>query len=151
MVSEWLWPLHFITGTYRALLYVRGNGMDIINLLAAAAGGVLIGFAASALLLLNGRISGISGVFAGAWGGSAEDRGWRRYFVAGLLLGGVLLGLTQPSLLPLDYEVRGGSGWGLLALGGLLVGFGTRMGSGCTSGHGVCGVSRLSPRSIVAP
>lgn len=126
--------------------------MDTTVLLQALFGGVLIGFAAVGLLLLNGRISGISGIYNGALSGTSSDsdeRGWRWSFVAGLFAGGGVLWMIRPDMLPLDYQVSGHN-WALLVLGGLLVGFGTRLGSGCTSGHGVCGVSRLSPRSMVA-
>lgn len=122
--------------------------MDMTAVLQALFGGVLIGFAAVGLMLANGRISGISGIFGGALAGSDEG-GWRWWFVAGLLAGGGVLWMIGPEMLPVDYEVSGYNWW-LLLLGGLLVGFGTRLGSGCTSGHGVCGVSRLSPRSMVA-
>ncbi len=113
---------------------------------AGLGGGLLIGAAAALLIVANGSIAGISGIVGGLlkrWDGSAA---WRLAFLAGLLLGGVAAaswggfplgpGLDRP--LP------------LLAVAGLLVGFGTRLGSGCTSGHGVCGLARLSPRSLVA-
>jgi uncharacterized membrane protein YedE/YeeE len=124
--------------------------METTVILEATIGGVLIGLAASALLFFNGRISGVSGIVGGALTGPAGDRSWRLFFIGGLLLGGVATLLVQPSFMPTDFEVSGESGWILVGLGGLLVGFGTRLGGGCTSGHGVCGVSRLSPRSIVA-
>ena len=123
--------------------------MEASAVLEASLGGVLIGFAASALLLFSGRISGISGIYGGALTGPADDRTWRVFFIAGLLLGGAVLWMVRPALLPVDLKVRGDD-WAILVVAGLLVGFGTRLGSGCTSGHGVCGVSRLSPRSIVA-
>ena len=107
-------------------------------------GGLLLGLSAIWLLLTLGRVAGISGI---AWGSIAgPDRGWRRLFLIGLLLGGLmthfLLGQPVPSesTAPL---------W-LIAVSGLLVGLGTRMGSGCTSGHGVCGLGRRSPRSMAA-
>jgi uncharacterized membrane protein YedE/YeeE len=111
----------------------------------ALAGGALIGLAASLLLVGSGRIAGVSGILDGAVFGQREERSWRLAFVVGLLavgLGAVLArpGSITPSPRPLS----------LLALAGLLVGFGTRLGGGCTSGHGVCGLSRLSQRSLVA-
>ena len=108
------------------------------------AGGLLLGSAAIWLLLSMGRIAGISGVIWGALTG--PDRQWRWFFLIGLLIGGALthfatgMPLPAPSNAPL---------W-LIALSGLLVGVGTRMGSGCTSGHGVCGLGRRSPRSLTA-
>lgn len=109
-------------------------------------GGVLIGLAAALLLLFNGRICGISGIFGGLLYGKRDDTLWRFFFVAGLLVGGLLLRLFYPQAL--DVEINYSASAILLA--GLLVGIGTRMGSGCTSGHGICGIGRLSPRSIVA-
>lgn len=108
-------------------------------------GGVLIGLAAAMLLLCNGRIAGISGIVGGLLGRPAGDAAWRAAFVAGLLCGGGVLRAVAPATLP------GGAGWsGSTILAGLLVGLGTQIGSGCTSGHGVCGVSRGSRRSLVA-
>ncbi|MFK8028782.1 MAG: YeeE/YedE family protein [Gammaproteobacteria bacterium] len=114
--------------------------------LAASIGGALIGFAAVGLMALNGRIAGISGIFSGAATGDAGDRLWRILFVAGLALAPPLWQIASGNEVPI--EMTGDVG--LIAAGGLLVGFGTRLGSGCTSGHGVCGLSRLSPRSMVA-
>ena len=114
--------------------------------LAAAVGGVLIGMAAAMLVLMQGRIAGISGIVGGLLARPvAGDTGWRIAFVAGLLLAPVLYRLLA-TLPPIRVE----AGWGTLVVAGLLVGFGTRLGSGCTSGHGVCGLSRLSPRSLAA-
>ena len=109
------------------------------------AGGVLIGLAAALFALLNGRIAGISGIVGGMLLPRPGDLGWRAAFVAGMLLAPWAYGLV--AALPLA-EV--GAGQGTLVLAGLLVGVGTRLGAGCTSGHGVCGISRFSPRSIVA-
>jgi uncharacterized protein len=114
--------------------------------LASLLGGVLIGLSASAMLLLDGKIAGISGILAGMLKPVRGDTLWRICFLAGLLAGGLLL----RSLLPGAFDFGIIRPFSLLALAGLLVGFGTRLGSGCTSGHGVCGVSRLSPRSLVA-
>ena len=114
--------------------------------LASLAGGVLIGLSASAMLLLDGKIAGISGILAGVLKPVTGDTLWRICFLTGLLAGGLLL----KELLPRAFEFGLIRRFPLLAIAGLLVGFGTRLGSGCTSGHGVCGVSRLSPRSLVA-
>ena len=109
------------------------------------AGGLLIGTAAAMFLLLNGRIAGISGILGGLFRPRLGDVGWRVAFIAGLVLAPLLYQLAAP--LP---AVRIDADTALLVLAGLLVGMGTRYGSGCTSGHGVCGLSRLSPRSMVA-
>jgi uncharacterized protein len=114
--------------------------------LASLLGGVLIGLSASAMLLLNGKIAGISGILAGVLKPVTGDTLWRICFLSGLLAGGLLL----RELLPVAFAFGLIRPFPLLAIAGLLVGFGTRLGSGCTSGHGVCGVSRLSPRSLVA-
>jgi uncharacterized membrane protein YedE/YeeE len=109
-------------------------------------GGALIGVSASLLLLFNGRIAGISGITGGLLTPSSGDVGWRVAFIGGLVLGGALL----MAFLPRAIGAPVMSGAGVAVLAGLLVGFGTRLGSGCTSGHGVCGVSRGSKRSWVA-
>ncbi|MBE7244438.1 MAG: YeeE/YedE family protein [Actinomycetospora chiangmaiensis] len=113
--------------------------------LPALGGGLLIGLAAAMLLLLNGRIAGISGLVAGL-ARPGERRRADAAFLIGLLLGPPLFALLAGHWPAMRIE----GGWPILALAGLLVGFGTRLGSGCTSGHGVCGLGRLSPRSIVA-
>lgn len=112
---------------------------------AALAGGVLIGLAAAAFILFNGRIAGISGILGGLLRPQRGDAGWRVAFLAGLLAAPVLYGMV--TALP---EVTIEAGAGTLVAAGLLVGVGTRYGAGCTSGHGVCGISRGSPRSLVA-
>jgi uncharacterized membrane protein YedE/YeeE len=104
-------------------------------------GGLLIGTAAVVLLYANGRIAGISGITAHVAGGDAGDGGWRLAFLVGLVAPAFVLGVP-------DVVFAGGLPW--LAVSGLLVGIGTQVGSGCTSGHGVCGLSNLSPRSLVA-
>lgn len=114
--------------------------------LAPLAGGALIGASAALLLLLNGRIAGISGILGGLLAPSAREWAWRAAFLVGLLAGPVLLRLLSGHW----PEVRVDVSWPMLAAAGLLVGFGTRLGSGCTSGHGVCGLARLSPRSLAA-
>ena len=110
------------------------------------AGGLLIGLAATLLLYLNGRIAGISGILGGALSGKTGDLLWRLVFLAGLILGPLLFALATGHFPEIEVEAS----TALVVLGGLLVGFGTRMGSGCTSGHGVCGLSRGSPRSLAA-
>jgi uncharacterized protein len=111
----------------------------------ALAGGVLIGIAAAMFVLLNGRIAGVSGVLGGLWRAAAGDRGWRIAFVLGLLLSPLAYRLFAALPLPqID------ASWPMLVAAGLLVGLGTRYASGCTSGHGVCGLSRLAPRSLLA-
>ena len=120
------------------------------------AGGVMLGLAAALFVLLNGRILGISGILGGLRlrGHGAGDRAWRVSFLLGLLAAPLLWmagegqGLAQSGLM-IDAMVIDAD-WGMLIAAGLLVGLGTRYGAGCTSGHGVCGLSRLSPRSLVA-
>ena len=114
-------------------------------LLPALAGGLLIGLSAALLLLLNGRIAGISGIVAGL-GRPGARRLADAAFLVGLLLGPPVFALLAGHWPAMRIEAR----LPILALAGLLVGFGTRLGSGCTSGHGVCGLARLSPRSIAA-
>jgi len=108
-------------------------------------GGVLIGVAAALLLLVNGRIAGISGILGGLLRPVRGDAAWRVAFVAGLIFAPALYGLFARLPSP-TIE----AGYPMLLLAGLLVGAGTRYGSGCTSGHGVCGLARLSPRSLAA-
>jgi uncharacterized membrane protein YedE/YeeE len=109
-------------------------------------GGLLIGSAASLLLVASGRIAGISGILGGLIDRPKGETGWRVAFLAGLLAGGFVLRVLVPGAIAAPAV----SSPFVLVLAGLLVGFGTRLGNGCTSGHGVCGVSRLSPRSIAA-
>lgn len=111
----------------------------------ALAGGLLIGLAAVMFALLNGRIAGISGVLGGLLKPARGDVGWRAAFILGLVLAPLTYGIFA-ALPALQID----AGYGLLIAAGLLVGVGTRYASGCTSGHGVCGLSRLSPRSLVA-
>jgi uncharacterized membrane protein YedE/YeeE len=112
----------------------------------ALLGGALIGLASTLLLWLNGRVAGISGIFGGVVVPHKEEFGWRLAFVAGLVLGGVAMLALNPDLIVYDLQ-RSSL---VVVLGGLLVGFGTRLGNGCTSGHGVCGLSRLSTRSFAS-
>jgi uncharacterized membrane protein YedE/YeeE len=108
-------------------------------------GGAIIGLAMTMLLLLRGRVAGVSGIFGGLVFATPGERGWRALFLAGLIAGGLLARLLSPNALGAM-----GASVPVLALAGVLVGFGTRLGGGCTSGHGVCGISRGSPRSFVA-
>lgn len=112
---------------------------------ASLAGGLLIGVAAAALVLFNGRIAGISGIVAGLLPPRAKGSAWRALFVLGLLIAPLLYALV--ATLP---AVHIDAGYPEIVLAGLLVGVGTRYGAGCTSGHGVCGLSRFSLRSAVA-
>lgn len=113
----------------------------------ALIGGVIIGISASLMLIFNGRITGISGIFSGILLPRKKDVSWRIFFLSGLLTGGLFLKIFHPqsfqslsqNMSLYDY-----------AIAGFLVGFGTLLGNGCTSGHGVCGISRFSPRSILA-
>jgi uncharacterized membrane protein YedE/YeeE len=115
--------------------------------LAALAGGALVGLSASALLALNGQVAGVSGIVGGILRPRKGEVAWRLAFVAGLLAGGLLLAWRLPqAVAPRAAAVPGA----LVVVAGLLVGFGTQLGSGCTSGHGVCGVSRWSVRSLAA-
>lgn len=108
-------------------------------------GGLLLGLAAALFMLVNGRILGISGMVGGLLRPKAGDTAWRLAFLLGMLAASVLYALLCG---PVPATVD--AGWGTLVLAGLLVGVGTRYAAGCTSGHGVCGLSRLSPRSLVA-
>ena len=108
-------------------------------------GGILIGIAAAMLVLLNGRIAGVSSILGGLLAPRRGEIGWRVAFLAGLMLAPVAMALLGRNPIP-----RIDAGFGMLFAAGLLVGVGTSYGSGCTSGHGVCGLSRLSPRSLAA-
>ena len=125
---------------------VGDKRMEHFTPVSALLGGAMIGLAASGLLLLNGRIAGISGILGGSLEGPKDDLLWRILFLTGLVVGPWLVtavGGRFPEIVmqaPLF----------ILVVAGVLVGFGTRLGKGCTSGHGVCGVARASPRSIVA-
>lgn len=112
---------------------------------ASLAGGILLGLASALFILLNGRVLGISGIVGGLLRPRTGDVGWRIAFTAGLLVAPMLWSLVAaPAVARIE------AGPALIVVAGLLVGWGTRYGSGCTSGHGVCGLSRLSPRSLVA-
>jgi uncharacterized protein len=120
--------------------------MDNFTPISAAIGGGLIGFSAVLLMLFTGRIAGISGIFGGLLDPGNNDKDWRIAFIAGLILAPVIsrwIGYPMPTpQMP--------ASWTVIIAAGLLVGFGTRMGGGCTSGHGICGVARFSDRSIAA-
>jgi uncharacterized protein len=111
----------------------------------ALVGGALIGISAAILMLATGRIAGISGIVGGLFGTTGTEAAWRVAFVAGLVAGAGIAGFA--GLAP---AIEIDAAWPVVIAGGLLVGFGTRLGSGCTSGHGVCGIARLSRRSILA-
>jgi hypothetical protein len=130
---------------WRCALGCKGLDMHNFTPWSALAGGILVGLAASILLLVSGRVAGISGILVGVLLPQRGEVGWRLAFLAGLLLAGIAAMWVDPSTLgssPRSLPV--------LLVAGLLVGAGTRLGAGCTSGHGVCGLSRASPRSLVA-
>jgi uncharacterized membrane protein YedE/YeeE len=115
---------------------------------ASLAGGILLGLASALFILVNGRILGISGILGGLLTLKPSEAGWRVAFMLGMLAAPATLSwVAPPDLLSAP---RIDASYALVVIAGLLVGFGTRLGSGCTSGHGVCGLSRLSPRSLVA-
>lgn len=109
-------------------------------------GGLIIGLSAAVLMLTSGRIAGISGIVAGIFQTDVSERRWRGMFLIGMIVGGLVMYLIAPQFFgePLDRSTA------VMITAGVLVGFGTRLGSGCTSGHGICGLSRLSARSLVA-
>ena len=114
--------------------------------LSAAIGGALIGLSAVLLMLLTGRIAGISGIFGGLLNQGSSDKGWRIAFIAGLILAPLVAGMIGHGMATPQLPAS----WIVIIAAGLLVGFGSRLGGGCTSGHGICGVARLSVRSIAA-
>lgn len=120
--------------------------MDDFTPLSGLIGGLLIGLAVALTLLLNGRIAGISGIVGGLVNPKSGDSGWRVAFVIGLPLGALVYMLVAGGPTPVEVLASPPA----ILLGGLLVGFGTRMGSGCTSGHGLCGLALLSWRSVIA-
>lgn len=125
--------------------------MDIVvnvdSWIRAAVGGAMIGLAAALMVVFNGRIAGVSGVLGGlVLDRKGSELPWRALFLGGLMLGALLIMVVRPDLAEATLQ----TGWLGMVVAGLIVGFGTRMGSGCTSGHGVCGIGRLSQRSIVA-
>ena len=120
--------------------------MTEFEVLVPLTGGILIGIAASMILLFSGKIAGVSGIFGGMLFQQGKERAWRLSFIAGLIAGGVLLYIINAEF----FENSSGRGLLAVTIAGLLVGIGTRVGGGCTSGHGVCGIGRLSGRSLVA-
>jgi uncharacterized protein len=114
--------------------------------ISALSGGILIGLAAILLLFFNGRIAGISGIMGGLINAPRTELFWRIAFLVGIVIGAFLFQLIRPDF----YQPRENFPIWLLAIGGFLVGFGTRMGNGCTSGHAICGIARFSIRSIAA-
>lgn len=115
-------------------------------MLEAILGGVMIGIAVSIMLLFNGRVTGISGIISGLLVPKQGDISWRLLFIGGLFSGGLLLNFIYPQAFKIETHVQ----WYDYIVAGLLVGFGTLMGNGCTSGHGVCGISRFSIRSLLS-
>ncbi len=120
--------------------------LSLPSIVGALLGGALIGLSATLMLVFAGRIAGISGILGGVLVPRAGDVGWRVAFLGGLGVGAILLALVAPATV----SASSPSPLWLVVVAGLLVGVGTQLGSGCTSGHGVCGVSRLAPRSLAA-
>ncbi|MGE3974694.1 MAG: YeeE/YedE family protein [Bdellovibrionales bacterium] len=120
--------------------------MDFSSTLYSLSGGALIGVAVTLMLLFNGRVTGISGIIASSLSKPSKEGLWRWMFLAGIIVGGLLM----YGLRPVFFANLSGRGLGLVIVAGILVGYGTVMGSGCTSGHGVCGISRFSVRSVIA-
>ncbi len=120
--------------------------MTEFSFINAFAGGICIGFATVLMFLGNGRITGISGIIGGLMKPEKGQTSWRLIFVLSLITGGALF----PWIWGRDLAVDVSSPWYIYVIAGLLVGYGTRNGSGCTSGHGICGMARFSPRSLVA-
>lgn len=114
--------------------------------ISALIGGAIIGLSASILLLTHGKVAGISGLYGGALRRGTSDRGFRLSFLAGLIVAGAIIRVLAPSAFPTSWSAA----LPVTLVAGLFVGFGTQLGNGCTSGHGVCGISRLSIRSVVA-
>ena len=116
------------------------------SIAAAAIGGAIIGLSAVLMLWLNGRVLGVSGLAAGLLAPRSSDRMARLFFLTGIVTSGAVISVAMPAAIPGTLS----SNWTVLLTAGLAVGFGTRLGGGCTSGHGVCGIARLSPRSLAA-
>ena len=123
----------------------REDPMENFTPVSALIGGGLIGLSATILLTVNGRLAGISGIMAGLVPPARDDAMWRILFIVGLF-GGAAAWLLATGGPVVAFDVS----WPVIVIGGLLTGIGTRIGAGCTSGHGVCGIARLSPRSFVA-
>lgn len=120
--------------------------MNLNQIILSLFGGSLIGIAVTIMLLFNGRVTGISGIISSSLAKPTKEGLWRWTFIAGLIAGGFLIQAFQPNL----FKNVSDRSFTHILIAGLLVGYGTVMGSGCTSGHGVCGISRLSARSLVA-
>ncbi|MCK5478382.1 MAG: YeeE/YedE family protein [Methylococcales bacterium] len=120
--------------------------MENFTPISALLGGALIGISITVLLLFNGRIAGISGLMNGLFNSPKNESRWRLAFLSGLIVGAVIFQFISPDL----FAPRQGYPLWLVAVGGFFVGIGTRLGSGCTSGHGICGIANLSRRSIFA-
>ena len=120
--------------------------MENFTPVSALFGGALIGLSVTLLLLFNGRMAGISGIMKGLFYSPKAEKLWREAFLGGLVLGAFLFNLFVPDF----FSPRQDYPLGLLISGGLLIGFGTRMGNGCTSGHGICGIAHFSLRSVLA-
>lgn len=120
--------------------------MQLQTIIYPLIGGALIGLSATFMLLFNGRVTGISGIIAASLSKPTQDTTWRILFLAGMVLAGIAIAGVQPELF-MNTTSRSND---LIILAGLLVGYGTVMGSGCTSGHGICGISRFSIRSLLA-
>jgi uncharacterized protein len=125
---------------------IKGNTMDNFTPTSALIGGALIGLSATMLLLFNGRVAGISGIFNGLINPAQKDKAWRALFLLGLILGTAFYVWSPQGGAPVPLGISTLT----LLIAGFIVGFGTRMGSGCTSGHGVCGLGRFSFRSLAA-
>jgi len=121
------------------------NAASFAPFTAGIAGGMMIGLAASLMLIGSGRVTGISGMLSGLLQPVRGDIAWRALFMVGLLIAGTVAYFVEPAQIGASPRSLA-----LIAVAGLLVGVGTRIGNGCTSGHGVCGISRLSPRSLIA-
>lgn len=120
--------------------------MENLNVMAPLLGGVMIGVAATVMLLFTGRIAGNSGIIGGLFSFKKDKACWRVFYVVGLMLGALIYKWIKQGEVPIEINATVPS----LIIAGLLVGFGTRLGSGCTSGHGICGIARCSKRSITA-
>ena len=120
--------------------------MHPLQPLPSLAGGALIGLGAALLLLCNGRVAGVSGILGGLFAPARDEVPWRLAFLTALVAGSLAMAAAIPSA----FEAHLARSTAVLVTGGVLVGFGSRLGNGCTSGHGVCGISRLSPRAIAA-
>ena len=120
--------------------------MENFTPISATVGGMIIGLSATILLLFNGRVAGVSGIIDPSASNSSGREAWRVAFTMGLLVGGAAMLFVRPE----SFGIPPGRSLGAVTVAGLLVGFGTRLGNGCTSGHGVCGLSRMSKRSLVA-